>query len=186
MNNYIKTGLLLVALTMLVALGGSITLVFQPKSRQEAFSRGLALLAVVTVSTPLQESPGLDDPVRSEVSSFLGVSTAWADVKPLPVGTIELRVYTDVSGVLPQGAQIALRDLSTGRVVARQGLVRSIMTFSRPVGSYRLTVEAPSYETVVVDFAVVLERPATVEVRLYPSSLPGVFQKVLPPNTQKR
>ncbi len=181
-------------LLFLAVMGCCVAWVYQPNTRIDAFSRGFALFALLSVGTPYgnvpsnlseEKTPGTENPGQS----FLGVSQAFAQDKfqktlvNNPLKSIGLWIqYENSGGERPSYTRIAIRDSRTGRLLGQivQDQHHSPMiTIRRPAGIYLIEVEAPGYRRSAFKIEIGEDQRA-YSVLLESTATPLVLQQLFP------
>lgn len=164
---------------------------------EHAFFRGLSVLSLVMLITPIQQAPTLPQsaPGRTVGGSVLGTGIAasmWTPgraaiganfAQAAPEGAlVPVHVRLETSDRRPVSQVTAiLVDSSTSKVVGNLRRDAGEFTFFTRAGDYLLRVEVPGYGIVTQNIRVVTGQRNLIQIRLNTTWLPLVFQRLLKP-----
>ena len=195
------------SLFLLIALGALLAWVYEPRTRLDAFARGLSVFAMLSVATPYdQVSSGLDGVAGSqqgrvvehgEVQTAALPPVGWAFAaeageqesipssekaadRALEIGRVTIRLRSRDPGKVLDGADVTIRDIETGQKLGSERIAGSVVSFSRPLGSYLVEVESPYFKR--VHFTVeITSGEGDFSLSIPTSRVPLAFQRLLSP-----
>ena len=149
----------LFAIVIILIIAASLPLIFEPKSKKNAFYVGASVLAILMTITPYQIPAGL----KTEPSSV---------AVNLSVSTHDNKKVT--------GAVVTTIPLNTRGKKARSKMRGAKVKFYLDGGKYRLIVELAGYKTVRRTITIREGSPAqSISISMKPSSTPLFIQRIL-------
>ncbi len=158
--------------------------VYQPRTRVDAFGRGFALFAVLSVAAPYQStSQGAD--ITSHPSggnpsgSVLGIGAAVAAEHSSQRYTATLNISFQEANEPPKDAQLIIRDPKTGKILGRED-IEGPVKITAPGGTYEVEIEAKGYRRTEARVEI-LEEPQSYNIRVEKTFVPLTIQRLWAP-----
>lgn len=179
----------LLALFFLSFCGIAVCLIKAPDSPTTAFTRGLSVFAVFTI-TPVPSATIPDTLVKQagvegRAPYFELVATAYAQ-DPVSFGEAQFLItpQNDALGQEPVPKTITLIDKDSGQIVGQELTKNNMIVVKQPLGNYTIKIEATGYRTAISDFQ--LEQVAKAySIEIAKSIIPMGIQKIIPSNDAK-
>jgi len=193
------------ALVVIVGLGIVACWLHRPRTRADAFARGVSVFALLTVTAPFEPAPPISEaglvPDPAAMSAPASVTDAARSLLPLPGREVVFARQDSGSGsddkepargkakVLIESAELAkklesalvtLKDKDSGLVLGREKVIGGVLSIERPAGSYVLEFESPGFRITQADI-VLGESDKAYAVRLAPSMIPLGLQRFVGP-----
>ena len=196
----------LLALLLLVFLGGTICWLHEPKTRVDAFARGFSVFALLAVTTPYQApTADLGNPEAglgggNPVTAPAGLSDSASLGHPLllmasvvpavqggargqvalaadrAVATARVHLFEEDGRTPVEGALVTLRDVSSAQVLGSETLSSHVAQIKKPTGTYVVEIEKDGYQR--VQFRLALRGDHAWAVKLAPSKVPLNLQRL--------
>lgn len=177
---------------LLIVLGGLLCWVHRPGTRADAFSRGLALFAVLAAPAPyhgvtggLTSSPKhqpnsmqLLFPIKSAYAQQQGTTNHRPQVETT-IGTAEIIITPPT-----KSANVTLRDTKSAKIVANEQINGNSFTIKKPVGTYQVEVEASGYRITATKLQISNDKKV-YRLPMESSGVPLSLQRLVSPKSTK-
>jgi hypothetical protein len=171
------------ALVCVLLIGVALCFVFDPKTKEQSFTRSLGVIAFLVTAVPYKEPPDLQSEVNATERTALWLMPRVMAAPPEQEAGARQRAQVEVRLVPRAGelrrSTITLSDPSTKKILAQSVTANSSVLFPRSPGTYVLRVDSQGFRP-VTDTVVVADGWTRIEVPLDPSTLP-VLGELLPP-----
>jgi len=172
------------AVILIVAVAASLSIVFEPQTKQRAFYLGTSVLAMLLTVVPYELPPGFASgtsapsphaavPSEGRLLRFAAYMRSQQD----PAARVSL-VLASQRGQGVSGAVVTLLSLPGRAVVAQARTETDTLSFSQPAGSYLVRVEAPGYAILEHNLTLSAGSSSTVRLELRPSWVPLGIQRL--------
>jgi hypothetical protein len=169
---------------LLVAIVGAFYCwVDPPKTRKDAFGRGLSVLTLTAIAVPNNIAPpGVKELGAGQLlpRDLLAVSMASLRQPTEPMGRAVVTLVVDSQDLQSFEALIRVLDGSTGSAIGSQPIRGNRFEVTQLPGPYFVEVEAQGYQRIRLPLDIQAE-PRAYQVPLTPSSVPLQVQRLYPP-----
>jgi hypothetical protein len=170
------------ALILLVLLGSGSCIIYSPKSKLDAFARGLAVMTLLNTSAPTYTEKGLSgsEGESTDVHSF--IQELYAGNQEPAMSSCKITLKFENGAPEDVNVMVTLRGGRSEKSLGRQRIRTKEFTIARPAGSYILQIEAEGYKRTQISINMVKDEVMNYIVTLIPSDVPLNIQKLISPD----
>lgn len=181
----------LIAVALLAAMACFLCWVHRPLHRLDAFYRGVAVFAALSITTPYELPKGVSSTraaaaAESPMAGLFQISTAHAAglAAVIRLGRVLVKLKGRTSAIEAIAPVVTIRDAQTGELLGRERVQGPEFEITRPTGSYILELDVAGYRRTKTYIDIGPE-PKGYEIPIDSSPIPLGIQRLYVPREVK-